>query len=263
MRRRPSKHVRRVRTKNGRKAVVVNRKIKKRRVRKFRGVVVPPGWKDVKFYDRENFCVTGVDEKGRLQYLYPQKFVEKSSKRKHVRVSKLSKRVPAVMKRVGHDVSKGLTEAEVVYTIYRTGFRPGSDRDTMADKKSFGAVTLEKRHVKLLPGDKVGFDFVGKKGVRIRKDVKDKRLRNIMKNRLKTKRVFNTTDGRVRTYFKQKAGKDFSIKDLRTLRASTVAQKVKGKDRKEIGRVVSEELGNTPAIALKSYVDPKLVSQNG
>ena len=70
-----------------------------------------------------------------------------------------------------------------MYSIYKTGFRPGTEKDTKADKKSFGIATMKKKHVKLKGNDKVEFDFVGKKGVKIQKEVKDKKLHNLIKDR--------------------------------------------------------------------------------
>jgi DNA topoisomerase-1 len=71
--------------------------------------------------------------------------------------------------------------------------------------------------------------------------------------------------------FKQLVGQDFSVKDLRTWHGTvlaatafvdadppankTVIKRVESAVMKE----VSEELGNTPAVARSSYVDPRVV----
>ena len=72
--------------------------------------------------------------------------------------------------------------------------------------------------------------------------------------------------------FRELVGEEFSVKDLRTwhgtvlaAEAFAIAREPKSKTarRREeaaVMRAVSEQLGNTPAVARRSYVDPRVVS---
>jgi DNA topoisomerase-1 len=240
----------------------VKRKVKV--ITKRKNIYIPPAWKKVKYYKDKEYVATGIDEKGRLQYIYPKKFVEKQNIGKHKRINKLQAQMPALLKDITKDADKGNQEAQAVYTMYKTGLRPGTDRDTLADKKAYGVTTLLKKHVKV-NNNTVLFDFPGKKGVHVNKSVKDPHLAKYVKNRVNYTELFDTNTTKVRSYFNKKTHHKFKIKDLRTLKAKDITATVpKTRDkklyRKEVGKVVAAELGNTPTVALSSYVDPKSVN---
>jgi len=219
---------------------------------------VPPAWKHVTYPEGKPYVATGVDDKGRTQYIYPIKFTDRTSKAKFRRIKRFEKDAPQIISRVKSDIKHGdNSEAEVVYTMYKTGFRPGTDKETLADTKAFGASNLERRHVKVKPKS-VEFHFIGKKGVDIRKEVEDPLLRKIIKRRITNKKLFEVSDSSLRDYFKSRTGGKYKLKDLRTLRAAKVATVTKG-DNKRVALVVSEDLGNTPAVALSAYIPPEVL----
>jgi DNA topoisomerase IB len=247
------KHIR----KKGKKVIPV-----RRHTRKVKGVPIPPAWSHVKIHQNKPYVATGRDEKGRIQYLYPKDFVKRQDKKKFKRVKRLEKKMPNILNKIDKDIEKGNEEAQALYTMYRTGFRPGTDRDTKADQKAFGTTNLEKRHVKVKPNNVVEFNFLAKKGVKVEKDVKDKKLAKIMKERDSDKRIFHTNEDKLRKYFNIKSGGNFQLKDLRTLRANKVAKKIvqkNGNDKQLVAKKVAEDLGNTPAIAVKSYIAPEVL----
>jgi DNA topoisomerase-1 len=224
-------------------------------------IKVPPAWRDVKYYTNKEYVATGVDKKGRLQYIYPPSFIKKTSEKKYKRIDQLESDIPSIMEKVKKDVDAGLPEAEAVYTIYKTGFRPGTEKDTMAEEQAYGVSTLEPKHVKI-HGNEVQFKFIGKKGVYVEKDVRDKALADIIKRRKVSSdgQIFPVTDNQMRNYFDKITNGKYKLKDLRTLRAQKLAKGLDG-DKKEIAQEVSKELGNTPAVAIKSYVSPELISE--
>ncbi|MFP5367000.1 MAG: hypothetical protein ACLGIS_09135, partial [Actinomycetes bacterium] len=79
------------------------------------------------------------------------------------------------------------------------------------------------------------------------------------------------TSADINAYVKERTGSDFTAKDFRTLRgtvaaaaslARTGAQRTAAKRKRAISRAMieaSEVLGNTPSIARKSYVDPRVL----
>jgi DNA topoisomerase-1 len=161
--------------------------------------------------------------------------------------------------------------AAVTALIAETGFRVGSDEDTGAEKKAYGATTLLSSHVKV-DGNELHFDFTGKKGVAQAHTLNSPRLAAYIAGRQAETgadgRLFQTTDAQVRAYVKANAGEEFKVKDFRTWVGTATALRVVAsikapttprefsKARLQVGKAVSRQLGNTPSIALSSYIDP-------
>jgi DNA topoisomerase I len=72
--------------------------------------------------------------------------------------------------------------------------------------------------------------------------------------------------------FRELVGEDFSVKDLRTWHGTVLAAEAfaiardptsktaRRREEAAVMRAVAEELGNTPAVARGSYVDPRVVT---
>jgi len=234
----------------------------------------PPAWTDVMISDDPDapYFGTGVDEKGRTQPKMNPAQTDKNAAVKFARVREFSNKLPAIRKSIIRDLdSENLAtreDASVLYLIDRTGFRPGAKRDRGGDVEAFGASTLKSEHVSI-SGSRVTFSFVGKKGVEIDKTVDDARLAKILTPRLASPgTLFDTSDGRAGRYMKTIADPSFIPKDFRTYHGTAKAlslitrtQKPKTEEaykgeRKRISTAVSKHLGNTPEVAIKSYIDP-------
>lgn len=238
---------------------------------------VPPAWKNVLFSKdaKSDLQVIGTDSKGRTQYIYSAAHTAKAAAEKFARLKDFHKAVPKIRKKALNDMQdESLSQEErdtaaVIYLIDKTAFRIGSDSDTLAAKRAYGASTLLGRHVKV-EGDKVVFRFVGKKGVEINKTIRDASLASYI-NGKRVKRddkLFATSDARTRDYLKSITGEPFLVKDFRTWHGTAMALKtIKSmkvpttqkdflKARREVCKKVSDHLGNTPAVALASYIDP-------
>jgi DNA topoisomerase IB len=157
--------------------------------------------------------------------------------------------------------------------------RPGSNSNTGAKVQAHGATNLKAKHVKLNDDGSATLDFTGKDGVHIVLQTKDKRVVDVLSSRKLGKndddQLFNTNEDRVRKYMNNEGGvpKEFLLKDLRTLKANTSAMdhmssmdppKSKAeftKKRREVGEVVSAQLGNDASMALNSYINPTLFGQ--
>lgn len=142
--------------------------------------------------------------------------------------------------------------------------------------KSFGATTLEARHVVEAP-DGVRLQFVGKEGVWHDHLVKDKRLAAMLVERKKAAkddcgRLFKTTETKLNKFIGELDGGLFTAKDFRTKRANEIAiNEVKNRPKPatmkeykaavlEVGKAASHVLGNDPTMALASYVNPAVFS---
>ena len=241
---------------------------------------IPPAWKDV--YVNPNpggdMLARGKDAKGRLQIRYSDSHNMKAAADKFGRVSELRTKRKQILSEMDQDAKKGgasREHAECLRTIVTTGIRPGSDKDTKAAKKAFGATTLEGRHV-VVTGGEVRLQFTGKKGVDLDIPVYDQKTANILVNRAasagSTGRLFKTDAAALRDYSKSKDGGGFKTKDHRTalgtetaltavnrMKAPTDVKSYKAQV-KSVATEVSGVLGNTPAIALKAYIDPSIFS---
>jgi DNA topoisomerase-1 len=239
---------------------------------------IPPAWKDVHLSRDPDAALqaTGVDVKGRTQYKYSAEHSQAAAAEKFARVREFNDQLPALRKQILGDLTSKDPDtrdaAAVLYLIDKTGFRPGSERETLGDKKAYGATTLTREHV-TVDGNQVHFSFTGKKGVQIDKTVEDARLARLLRPRLKREGpLFDASDASLRAYMQEHAP-GFKPKDFRThsgtaaaLRAIKAMPTPKNpkeykKAQREVAQIVAEHLGNTPAIALTSYIDPAAFSR--
>jgi DNA topoisomerase IB len=238
------------------------------------GAKVPPGWRDVWMTTDSRSPVQAIarDSKGRWVYLYSAEHMGTAAAAKFVRLRTFVKAYPSLLKRIKRDM-KISEDALALYLIAQTGFRIGSDSETQAAAKAFGASTLKCAHVNI-DGGRISFDFTGKKGVRVTKTIKDKYLADRLAGRCRIapdQRIFNTTDDSIRAYLNTiSSGRGFTVKDFRTYVGTLAAfRKINSmpvpensretqRYKREVGKRVAMELGNTPAIALNSYVSPEV-----
>jgi len=243
------------------------------------GRPIPPGWTDAYVSDNPATKVqaVGQDAKGRTVRIYSEKFSKEQGEAKFKRVTALERDQKSLFAKTAKDaVSKDHDTAEAASAlrlVQVTGIRPGSTRDTKAAKQAYGATTLQGRHV-VQNGSDVRLDFVGKKGVSLSIPVEDKAVRADVLARAKKAgprgRLFDTTDGKMRGYSKTVSGGKYKPKDYRTLKGTTsaramVADMPKAKNMKEykasvmdVAGRVSTQLGNTPVVALQSYINPRV-----
>jgi DNA topoisomerase-1 len=237
---------------------------------------LPPAWTDVKINKDKNsdLLATGKDAKGRTQYVYSLTASTKSAEAKYNRnlalLKEASKIITTNAKNIKSSNKKIAEPAAVLDLIQTTGIRPGSLRETGAKVQAYGATTLEGRHV-VVEKDKVTLKFVGKKGVDLSIPIEDPKVAKALIARKKTAgdsgKLYSTTAGELRAYVKKISG-EFKPKDFRTLKGTATAlEEVKKYPRATnmteykktvmgIAKKVAATLGNTPSIALKSYINP-------
>jgi DNA topoisomerase I len=254
---------------------------------RFDALRIPPAWRDVHISTnpRGAIQVWGFDARGRKQYKYHRRAVEKGELRKYYRVGQMARDLPALRARIQSDFRRpGLSKKKVCAGIVRLigegFFRVGSDK-YQKENNTFGITTMRKSHVTIL-GDSVEFEYRGKRSITQRNVVVAKDLTRFVETLLETQgpRLFRyKEDGKwkdvdsheVNDYIESVAQFPYTAKDFRTwggtLRAATVlAELGKGKSHNErkknvvtAVRFVASELGNTPAICRKSYVHPIVV----
>jgi DNA topoisomerase I len=255
----------------------------------FNSLAVPPAWRDVKIDRRHGarILATGYDKAGRLQYIYNPKFRERMEREKFERILRFAKALPKMRRMTEKHLSdQGLHRQKVLACIVRlmdeAYFRVGNEQYAK-ENQSYGITTLHRKHISV-EGDSVHFDFMGKSGQRQKKTLTDAKVARIIKalDELPGYEVFKyydeegnltkVTSEEINAYIKEVMGDEFSAKDFRTwggtlLATADLAARESTKSEKERQaavavciRKVARKLGNTPAIAKSSYIDPRVIA---
>jgi len=253
-------------------------------------LVIPPAWRDVHIsYDTHaSIQVWGFDARGRKQYRYHPRAVERSALRKYHRVTRLAQDLSRIRARVAIDSrGRALTQRRVVAGVVRLiaeGYlRVGSDRYER-ENHTFGTTTLHKRHATVHGRDRIEFHYPGKHAIEQTQIVVDRRLAAFIAQCKRTPgpRLFRYEGPRgwcdltardVNRYLHELVGVPYTAKDFRTFggtlcAATTLAdlgpaetQRLAKQNVVAAVRAVAQELGNTPAISRKSYVHPIVIAQ--
>lgn len=261
----------------------------RRTIERIERLRIPPAWRDVRIAASANASVQawGFDARGRRQYRYHERAVQRGQLRKYHRVRRMGHDLPDMRRRIARDVSaRDLTReavaAAAVRLIGEAFFRVGSERYER-DNGTFGLTTLRKSHVTLC-GERVQFEYRGKGSIRQRQVVFDRKLARVIARLMKTPgtRLFrylecgrwvNLTSQDVNGYLERLGSAHYTAKDFRTwggtLRMATVLHDLgPGTNAREAARnvalaarLVAAELGNTPAICRASYVHPLIIAR--
>ncbi len=231
---------------------------------------------------------TGVDAAGRRQYLYHPRWREHRDRKKFERMIRFAELLPGLRRRLARTLRGQLEPrheivlASAVRLLDIGMFRVGSEQ--YADEDSgIGLATVRKEHVRVQAGA-VEFDYPGKGGLRRRQVIEDpvtfELIRTLKRRRGGPDELLAYRDGRtwrdvrsddINKYLKEQLGEDFSAKDFRTWNATVMAAVTLAADGRQLAtqtarkrainasvRAVSELLGNTPAVARRSYIDPRV-----
>src|SRR3954447_5818993 len=205
-------------------------------------LAIPPAWKDVWICPQPNghLQATGVDARGRKQYLYHRKWRERRDQEKFDEMVDFARSLPAMRRRVAkHLADPGLTRRRVlacsVRMLDRGFFRVGGE-DYAVENETYGLATMHKKHVTVDGGGSIHFDYPAKSGKRRVQNVVDPEVKDIVAT-LKRRRggdheLLAYKDGSrwvdiksadINAYVKQVTGGDFSAKDFRTWNATVLA----------------------------------------
>ncbi|GIE51425.1 DNA topoisomerase [Amorphoplanes nipponensis] len=256
-------------------------------------LVIPPAWTDVWINTdpHGHIQATGQDAAGRKQYVYHPRWRTARDEKKFEHALEIAERLPELRSRLCADLSgRGLTRDRVLAAVARLldmgMFRVGSDQYARRDEDpSYGLSTLLPEHVRVRGGCVV-LEFTGKSGVEHANPVEDGEvcqvLRDLKRRRRGKQRLFAYWDPAARrwreiraddvnAYLREISGEEMTAKDFRTWHGTVKAaeelaaagpQETKTGRKKAVAHAmkeVAELLGNTPAVARSSYVDPRVV----
>lgn len=253
-------------------------------------LAIPPAWGDVWICPEPmgHIQATGVDAAGRKQYRYHDRWRERRDREKFDSMLEFARAQPRLRSQVGQDLDRSGMPREralacATRLLERGFFRIGSE-GYAEDNDTYGVATIGKRHVTIDAG-RIRFDYPAKGGQRRVQTIEDadvlaivevlKRRRGGGGELLAYKRGRRWVDVKsddINEYIRTAAGREFSAKDFRTWHATVLAavalavsapaagasKTARKRAEKRVVEEVAALLGNTPAVARASYIDPRL-----
>ncbi|MDF2748506.1 MAG: hypothetical protein K0S98_2793 [Propionibacteriaceae bacterium] len=259
-------------------------------VERCKQLVIPPAWQQVWICPAPNGHIqaVGTDDAGRRQYLYHPYWRLKRDQSKHDRVLTVAARLPTARRRViKHLRMEGMPYERALAAAFRLldlgFFRVGGEAYAEANN-SYGLATIQKEHVSI-QGHTVVFDYVAKSGQERYVALADNFVRAAVRDLLSRSdggpellayedstgwHDINSTE--INSYIKNVVGGEVSAKDFRTWHGTVIAEvslagavqrsRTLSARKRAVStamKEVAKYLGNTPTVARKSYVDPRVV----
>jgi DNA topoisomerase IB len=261
-------------------------------VERVKALVIPPAWKDVWICPdpRGHIQAVGTDAAGRRQYRYHDGWRERQDRLKFDHVLDVAGKLPRLRRQLRSCLAQeGLTRDRVlavaVSLLDHARLRVGGDEYAAGDEGTYGAATLQARHVRVADGV-ASLCFRGKGGIphEVTVDEPDvvAAIAELRRERRGAKRLLCWRDeagdhevhaADINDFLRECLGIDASAKDFRTLHATVLAAaelsrgepaRSRAAQKKRIAAVMREvasELGNTPTVARASYVDPRVIDR--
>jgi DNA topoisomerase IB len=257
---------------------------------RIRMLAIPPAWEDVWICPLANGHIqaVGTDARGRKQYRYHDDWRLRRDREKFEQMLDFGRALPRLRRRVakqvqGTEPTRERVLAGAVRLLDRGFFRIGGELYA-EENNSYGLATMLKRHVRLEPRNVLVFDYPAKSGKRQLQSVVDPDVHRLVAE-LKSRRggseeLLAYKNGRrwhdvrsadINEHVKALTGGDFSAKDFRTWNATVLAavevaraeagatsRTARQRVIKQAVESVASYLGNTPAVARASYIDPRV-----
>ena len=258
---------------------------------RIRALALPPAWTSVWISPDPlgHIQATGVDSRGRTQYRYHEVWRQQRDDQKFEHMLRFAAALPHLRDSTLRDLGRGTLDrgrvtAAAVRLIDLGLFRLGGERYAELDHH-YGAATLEKRHVSVRP-DGLHFDYVAKEGqhrvITVTDDAVLPTVRTLARSDNGLSELFCFRGTRtawhplhshdVSAYIAENSGGHFTAKEFRTWNATTLmalllvtagppaSERAATAAIRDAVRGVAQWLGDTPAVARASYIDPRIVS---
>jgi DNA topoisomerase IB len=259
---------------------------------RIKALVIPPAWEDVWICPDVlgHIQAVGTDAAGRRQYLYHENWRARRDRDKHDRMLDFGAALPQLRRVVSrHLDGRGLTRDRVLAAAVRLielGFFRSGSEEYAEENGTYGLATVLRKHVTCARGE-MTFEYMAKGAQYREQAVADQAVCAVVASLKRRhgggdgllayragKAWHDVTAADINEYLKEISGGDFTAKDFRTWHATVLAAvglAVSGKaERSEsarkraIARAVQEVagyLGNTPAVARGSYIDPRIIAR--
>jgi DNA topoisomerase I len=264
-----------------------SRVVKKEELERLRGLAVPPAWKNVRINasSKAKILAEGRDGAGRKQAIYNPAYRKMQERKKYMHMVKFGRALPKLRKQIEKDIQKKKLSKEkvlacVVKLIDTAYFRVGNEQYAKQNS-SYGVTTLRSKHIDV-DGYTVTFSYTGKSKQKQEKKISDRTLALVIKqlDEMPGQELFQYQDNKgelhkitsadVNDYIRRHMGEQYSAKDFRTWGGTLLAVGIlvteEPQDEKEKKKCVTKcvtkvaaRLGNTPAVARSSYIDPRVI----
>ena len=242
-------------------------------------LAIPPAWRDVWICadTAGHLLATGIDDRGRTQYLYHERWREVRDLINFYRLSEVGRRLSAIRSDTETQLRRRLldrprTIATMLRIVDRLSIRVGNE--IYADENdSVGLCTLQKKHVTVRPTG-IDLDFRAKSGRATSLHLDDRAVARAARQLMQQpgRRLF-AVDGspvtaeEVNERLSEITDGVVTAKDFRTWRGTlivfTMLRRSPGEDReREVLDAIDAAagvLGNTRAVARAHYVHPHVV----
>ncbi|UZD23413.1 DNA topoisomerase IB [Algoriphagus halophytocola] len=256
---------------------------------RIRNLVIPPAWKNVWISPKKSSYLqaTGMDEKGRKQYLYHAKWSEYSQKLKFDDLLKFGLYLPKLRARYNHDLrqkswNKKKVLALATALLDELHLRVGNKQYTQANK-THGLTTLRRKHLHE-DGSKLMINYTAKSGkersvslsnrklIRLLKDCsqlpgyelfryqQDHEWHNVNSSELNEYISLETTESE---YYTAKYFRTWGANCLCIQQVEHVEKLCEGNRKKPettLIKLVAEKMGHTQAVCKNSYLHPEILS---
>jgi DNA topoisomerase I len=258
-------------------------------IQRCKDLAIPPAWEDVWIcpHPRGHLQAVGTDAAGRRQYRYHDAWRKRRDAQKFDRMLEFARVLPGLREQC----ATYLTETDeptrervlacsvrlLDYGFFRVGGSPSK-----AEVESFGLTTIRKDHV-TIDGDVVQFEYTAKGGLERLTAIVNPDVREVVAA-LRRRRTggpellawkadgtwIDVTARDVNEFIKAHAGEAYSAKDFRTWNATALAavgvavieeagsKRARKSAEVRVVKEVAAYLGNTPAVARDSYIDPRV-----
>jgi len=251
-------------------------------------LVIPPAWKDVWICPIPNghLQATGIDEKGRKQYIYHKEWNALVSQNKFDKVIDFGLSLPKIRQKVSYDLKRESTDkrkiiATIVWLLEHTFLRVGNE-EYMKENNSFGLTTLRNKHATILRNEVI-LQFKGKHGVNTIVEITNPTIiKNIKKcielpgyelfqfvDENNNRHTIDSVD--INEFLQEVTNNDFTAKDFRTWGATNLSSKILYKagmaaDKQSLKenvnsmvKQVAHQLNNTVSVCKNYYIHPTVI----
>lgn len=251
-------------------------------------LVIPPNWQNVWICPnpKGHIQATGIDAKGRKQYLYHPEFTKLKQAEKFDRLLQFGARLPLIRQAIDknlrkHSWCREKVLALVLLVLDEYYLRIGNNVYKNSNG-TYGLTTLRRKHL-LSEGRQLRLNYKAKSGKQRDLSIENKTIKRLITQCAElpghelfkyfdedgTRRLVGSTD--VNSFLKEITGQNYTSKFFRTWGGSTLAIKhypdaletvqesPRKKLRTEIVRQVAQRLGNTMSVCEKYYIHPQVL----
>lgn len=258
---------------------------------RIKSLKIPPNYQKVKISKspKSKIQATGIDSKGRKQYIYHPEYIEEQQEQKFKELIDFGKSITRIRKDYKHHIEKksSIEDKEknismILYLLDMCNFRIGTE-EYKKKYNTFGATTINTNHILFKEGE-VEVSFIGKKSVPNTSIIKQEPAINLLKKIChkhkgkeylfyyldeKTQKSCHINSSVIHNYLKKYHpklkpkmfrtwnGNAILLKQLLGQKKPLEEKEIK-KNLREAIKKVAQELHNTVSVAKKSYCNSEI-----